>query len=81
MRRIATLLSVASCVLSLSSTAFAQVPWGNATLIDQEPTGGQSFTRCIDQTLGSYRSSMFVHGSMCPLSVKVNPETDEVQKE
>jgi hypothetical protein len=76
MRKLAIVVSV---LIAASSIAVAQGRWESATNVGEEPTGDSMLTRCIYETLGGYRFSIVARG-ICPFSVKVNPETGQVQR-
>ena len=49
----------------------------SASLVDEEKTGDVMLRRCVYETLGGYRFSVVMR-SLCPITVRVNPETGEV---
>ncbi len=78
MKKIAAILVIVCMILSFGS--FGQSGWESATNVGQERTGDGMLTRCIYQTIGGYRFSTVVRGTVCPFSVMVNPETGQVKK-
>jgi hypothetical protein len=48
-----------------------------ASLQGEQETGDPLLRRCVYQTLGGYRFSVVMR-SLCPITVRVNPETGEV---
>lgn len=70
-------LLLATFTLFVSTASYAG--WETGYRTGESDTGDWRYTRCYYETMHGYEFSIVVKG-MCPYSVKINPETGQVQK-